>query len=650
MLTSLRNKTIIQQLLLNLLLPVVAVLLAVFFLIFRYNQEKLDETLAQQEKNILEETKNLTFYFDYAMHQHERAFIGPMKQHAYQLRNALQYKDPKQVDLFELSRQLGIDTSFEHIYLIDQRQVIVNTTFKPDLGLDFAKLNSSYITFFNDIRKNNVFKEDRFGLEMKTGKIKKYAFLPTADKRYIIELGSYSEEATAYQDLLLQRISTLKKRFPAFVNVELYLGVKGSPDVRLKDPTFIKGYLRCLEEGKNQQLDIDRPETRFKERWDLFFIPVRDSKLYAGYILAVEINDSQEKQLFRELIWRFSVIFLLSIGSILILMIWRARKIANPIRSLSKQTLSISSDNLNTQVAAGGSSELEQLAANFNKMIHQLKESYESLEEKVIERTKELSEQKKIVEEKNKEILDSIHYARFIQEALLPSSANMQTLFPQNMVLYIPKDIIAGDFYWVEKTNRGHWFAVADCTGHGVPGAMVSVLCVNAMNQTLLEHPLIETGPFLDEVRAKVIQSLNRDASTIKDGMDISAGCFDPATRMLQWSGANNPLWIIRGEELIELKPDKQPIGQYEGASPFNTQSFTCMENDLLIAFSDGYADQFGGPKNKKFKYATLKQLLLDHAAKEPQEIRGILHETFVAWKNDVEQTDDVCIMCIRIA
>jgi serine phosphatase RsbU (regulator of sigma subunit) len=179
---------------------------------------------------------------------------------------------------------------------------------------------------------------------------------------------------------------------------------------------------------------------------------------------------------------------------------------------------------------------------------------------------------------------------------------------------------------------------------------MVSVLCVNAMNQTLLEHPLIETGPFLDEVRAKVIQSLNRDASTIKDGMDISAGCFDPATRMLQWSGANNPLWIIRGEELIELKPDKQPIGQYEGASPFNTQSFTCMENDLLIAFSDGYADQFGGPKNKKFKYATLKQLLLDHAAKEPQEIRGILHETFVAWKNDVEQTDDVCIMCIRIA
>lgn len=650
MLTSLRNKTIIQQLLLNLLLPVVTVFLAVFFLIFRYNQEKLDETLAQQEKNILEETKNLTYYFDYAMRQHERTFIGPMKQHAYQLRNALKYHNPKKINLFQLSKELGIDTTYEHIYLIDQRQVIVNTTFKPDLGLDFAKLNASYNTFFNDIRKNNVFKEDRFGLEMKTGKIKKYAFLPTADKRYIIELGSYSDEATAYQNLLLQRISTLKKRFPAFVNVELYLGVKGSPDVRLKDPTFIEGYLRCLEEGKNQQLDIDRPETRFKERWDLFFIPVRDSKLYAGYILAVEINNSQEKQLFSELLWRFSVIFLLSIGSILILMIWRARKIANPIRSLSQQTLSISSENLDTQVAAGGSSELEQLAVNFNKMIHQLKASYESLEDKVIERTKELSEQKELVEEKNKEILDSIHYARFIQEALLPSSANMQTLFPQNTVLYIPKDIIAGDFYWVDQTKRGHWFAVADCTGHGVPGAMVSVLCVNAMNQTLLEKPDLETGPFLDLVRSKVIQSLNRDASTVKDGMDISVGCIDPETKKLLWSGANNPLWIIRNNELIELKPDKQPIGQYEGATLFQTQEFQCETNDLIIAFSDGYADQFGGPKNKKFKYATLKQLLLDHSDYTLEDLNSLLESTFLSWRGEVEQTDDVCVMLIRTA
>ncbi len=646
---ALRQKTILRQLLLNLLLPVIAVLFIVFIVLFSYNQEKLNEQLRKEEQNILEETKNLTFYFDFSIRQHERVFIEPMREHAEQLRKTFRLQSPKTANLFQLSRELGIDTTTEHLYIIDEHQTIVNTTFPPDLGLNFAQLNASYIDFFNDIRKQDVFKEDRFGLEMKTGKIKKYAFLPTEDHRYVIEIGKYSEEANAYRELLMKRIASLGNRYASFKKVDLFLGVKGSPDVRSTNKKFNAAYLKCLATTRPQTIAIDRPETAYKERWDLFFIPVRDSKLYAGYILALEVDDSEEQFLFADLFQRFVLIFAISIGLLMFLMIWRARKIANPIRSLSKQTLSISSDKLSTVVEASGSAEIEQLSANFNKMIGQLKESYETLEEKVVERTRELSEQKIIVEEKNKEIVESIEYARFIQQALLPDLSVAKQQVKELEVLYLPKDIIAGDFYWVQQLESEWWIAVADCTGHGVPGAMVSVLCMNALQQTFAEQNWTATGLFLDAVREKVIASFSKEQRQLKDGMDISLLRFFPKEGRLQWSGANNPLWIMRDQECMEWKGDKQPIGAYADQSPFTTHEIELASNDLVCLFSDGYADQFGGPKNKKFKYSTLKDTLQHTKRLDSSQRLAHLERTFTDWKGKEEQTDDVCVLTFSI-
>lgn len=645
----LRQKTILRQLLTNLLLPVVGVLFVVFLVLFSYNQQKLQEQLQKEERNILAETKNLTFYFDFSIRQHERVFIQPLREHAEQLRDIFQTQSPKTANLFQLSRQLGIDTTNEHLYIIDENQTIVNTTFEPDLGLNFAQLNASYIDFFNGIRKQNVFKEDRFGLEMKTGKIKKYAFLPTADKRYVIEIGKYSNEANAYRELLLKRIASLGNRYASFKKVDLFLGVKGSPDVRSKNKRFNAAYLKCLDTGKPQTVAIDRPETKYKERWDLFFIPVRDSKLYAGYILALEVDDSEEQRLFADLFQRFVLIFAVSIGFLILLMIWRARKIANPIRSLSEQTLAISSENLGAVVTAGGSAELEQLSANFNQMIGQLKDSYDTLEDKVVERTRELSEQKIIVEEKNKEIVESIEYARFIQQALLPDLNHPKQFIHELEVLYLPKDIIAGDFYWLQQQKDEWWIAVADCTGHGVPGAMVSVLCMNALQQTFTEKYWQETGTFLDAVREKVIASFSKEQRQLKDGMDISLLRYFPNEKRLQWSGANNPLWIIRDMECLEWKGDKQPIGAYAEQTPFSTHDITLLPKDLVCLFSDGYADQFGGPKNKKFKYSSLKETLQQCMQLVPSERSVVLEQTFSNWKGKEEQTDDVCVLTFRI-
>jgi phosphoserine phosphatase RsbU/P len=314
------------------------------------------------------------------------------------------------------------------------------------------------------------------------------------------------------------------------------------------------------------------------------------------------------------------------------------------------KTETISTENLDQTIQITGSLELDLLSKNFNSMMQKLRHSYENLEDKVIERTQELNEQKIIVEAKNHEIVESIQYARFIQQALLPLETEIQERFDENaFVYYAPKDIIAGDFFWFEKRENISWFAVADCTGHGVPGAMVSVLCINALYQSLSERPHSNTGELLDCVRDIVVKTLTKEARSVKDGMDISLAKYDHQTKILQWTGANNPLWIFREEEVLITSPDKQPVGQFDGAKPFTTHEIQLETNDWVILFSDGYADQFGGPKNKKYKYATFKDFIQVHKNKSGAELKSSLKEEFEAWKGLHEQTDDVCVMGIKL-
>jgi len=260
-------------------------------------------------------------------------------------------------------------------------------------------------------------------------------------------------------------------------------------------------------------------------------------------------------------------------------------------------------------------------------------------------------EQKKLVQEKQKEIIDSITYAKRIQEAILPPPHYWNKYLPQSFILYKPKDIVAGDFYWMEKSpdEKFIFFAAADCTGHGVPGAMVSVVCNNALNRSLLEFNLTEPGKILDKTRELVIETFGKSDKEVKDGMDISLCRLDPNTLELQWSGANNSLWYIRNKELHEIKPDKQPIGNYSAQKSFTTHDLKLQKGDTLYIFTDGYADQFGGPKGKKFKYKQLQEEILNIQEKSLAHQKEDLDKLFESWKNKLEQLDDVCIIGVQV-
>lgn len=279
-----------------------------------------------------------------------------------------------------------------------------------------------------------------------------------------------------------------------------------------------------------------------------------------------------------------------------------------------------------------------------------------------------ISKQKELVEHKNKEILDSINYAKYIQNALLPSEKVISDLSLDCFILFKPKDIVSGDFYWIHNnpsssTNENEvYIAAVDCTGHGVPGALVSVVGNNGLNRCVKEFGIHDTGKILDKLSELVEETFEKSENELKDGMDISllrikknlSRNLEEGTIEIQWSGANNPIWILRKNEnevteLVEVKADKQPVGKFDDRKPFTTNHLTLQKGDKLYLFTDGYADQFGGPKGKKFKYRQLEELLLSTAEYTLPEQKQALEKAFGEWKGVHEQVDDVCIIGISI-
>ncbi len=262
-----------------------------------------------------------------------------------------------------------------------------------------------------------------------------------------------------------------------------------------------------------------------------------------------------------------------------------------------------------------------------------------------------IEEKNRQVEEKNHEILDSINYAKRIQTAILPSSQLRAKVLPDHFVLYEPKDIVAGDFYWLEETKDSIIFAVADCTGHGVPGAMMSVVCHNALNRSVKEFGLRNPGEILDKTREIIVDELSKNQQDVSDGMDISLCTWNKSNHEITWAGANNPLWIWKKEskDIVEIKPNKQPIGKHFDMQPFTSHLVEVEKGDRIYLITDGYADQFGGPESKKFKTKNLKNLLIQISNEKIHQQIDILKSTFFQWKGELEQIDDVCIMGIEI-
>ncbi len=304
------------------------------------------------------------------------------------------------------------------------------------------------------------------------------------------------------------------------------------------------------------------------------------------------------------------------------------------------------------------------------KMRDELYELKENLEELVKERTEEVVQQKEKVEKQSMEIeakndkleelydklTDSIHYAKRIQQSILPPYEELKHHFADSFIFYRPKDIVSGDFYWMDQQNGNVLIAAVDCTGHGVPGAFMSIVGYNNLNLALAETPSGNSGQILNHLNANVKAALKQttDGTTAKDGMDVALCNFDFKKMKVDFSGAYNPLYRIRDGELEIVKGDKFPIGIHilkTGDEEFQNHQMDIKSGDVYYIFSDGYADQFGGPNGKKFMYRRFRNMLMENHAKPMDEQHAILEETIEAWmdESEQEQLDDILVIGVRI-
>ena len=303
------------------------------------------------------------------------------------------------------------------------------------------------------------------------------------------------------------------------------------------------------------------------------------------------------------------------------------------------------------------------LGAALIKMREDLRENERVLEAKVIERTEQVVHQKEEIEAKNgelevlyKHVTDSIKYAKRIQEAILPPDSLVKSILPNSFVLYKPKDIVSGDFYWMDKKDDKTMFAAVDCTGHGVPGAFMSIVGHNILKQAVSNNNFTTPALILDKLNEGVSEPLphgghEHEEGQAKDGMDISLCTIDFKTLELQYAGAYNPLYIIRNGQLIQTKANKFPIGLFLGEEKkkFTNHTIQLQKGDSVYIFSDGYADQFGGPYGRKFMAIPFRVLLMDINKEPVQRQKEILNKTIEEWRGQLDQVDDILVIGVKI-
>jgi CheY-like chemotaxis protein len=263
----------------------------------------------------------------------------------------------------------------------------------------------------------------------------------------------------------------------------------------------------------------------------------------------------------------------------------------------------------------------------------------------------EIARNLKEIEYKNKLITYSIQYAKTIQTAVLKASQSGLILFPEQFCLILPKDIVSGDFYWFHRIDNKLLVGVFDCTGHGIPGAFMSILGVTLLNETVIREKIVEPHLILNRLREKIIEALGQKGIylEVKDGMDGSIISYDLTNKTLVYSGAFNPMYLIRDNGIIELKGDRMPLSYHDKMSDFACQEIKTEPNDLIYLFTDGYMDQFSGQNLKKFGSTNFKELLIRHHKKPLEVQKQMLLDAFLNWRGSEEQIDDITIVGLKL-
>jgi phosphoserine phosphatase RsbU/P len=659
---ALSKTTIFRQLISNIALPTLLALLVFAGINFQRTRSILVSGTDEKNKLIANEVTKILKFQDISINLIEGEFNIRFKELSSILVNKYfaNTDNIEGLDLQYIAKRMGMDPVNEDLYIISSEGIIINTTLKQDLGFNLYSLGENTKNYLQGIFLSKEFVSDRFAVEHKTNRPKKYTYQTTRDGKYIIEIGAYSQQVDEIIKAIEDTKNELKSETEGIVDVELFF-MADAPFSMNKSAMVIENQNDILLKAFQDKDTISFMEQVGDSWYHYHYIYMErssssdksSSSLYKGSVIRIISDRTVQKALFRVEAKRFILIFIITM-LVLTTLIYRKTKIITlPIKKLVENVDRITNGNLRERAEVSGNNEITKLSEKFNMMISQLESYYYELEEKVKERTLRIEHQKEEIEEQKKHIMDSIFYARRIQNAILPSFNQIGERLKDYFILYLPKDIVSGDFYWVHEVDGLFMIAAVDCTGHGVPGAFMSIVGHNQLNHAVNVKDARTANTIMNELNMGVITTLNENKcdESIKDGMDMSLCVFDFEAKKLQFSGANNPLVLIRNKELTKYKGDRFPIGAFDGIKPqqFKNNEIDIIEGDSLYLFSDGYPDQFGGPDNKKFMFRRFVELLLEVNDMSMDEQKELLKKRLDEWRGEEEQVDDILVIGIKI-
>jgi len=659
---GLRKTTIFRQLISNIAIPTLLALLVFAGINFYRTRSILVSGTNEKNKLLANEVTKILKFQDIAVSLIDIQLNNRLKELSSQLvhKYFLNTSDLSEVDLFKIAGEIGMDTLDEAIYIISSDGIIINTTFRQDLGFNLYSLGENMKKYLQNIQKSGEFVGERFAIEDATKRPKKYTYQPTRDGKYIIELGAYSKQVDDIVQEIEKTKSEIKNETKGIIDLELFL-MADYPFSMNKNVLKVNDQDDILLQAFQEKDTIELMQQEGDKWYHYNYIymervaadEVVGASFYQGSVIRIISDRTEQQELFRLEAMRFILVFLITMLFLSGVIYRKTKVITRPIKKLVENVDRITNGDLRERAEVTGNNEITRLTEKFNMMIAQLESYTYELEEKVKERTLKIEKQKEEIEEQKKHIMDSIYYARRIQNAILPSFSLIDNYLKEYFILYLPKDIVSGDFYWMHGADDIFMIAAVDCTGHGVPGAFMSIVGFNQLNYAVNVKNARSAGSIMDELNAGVITTLNENNSdsSIKDGMDMALCIFDLKEKHVEFAGANNPLLIISNGEVTNYKGDRFPIGAYEGTNqqPFRNNEIDVKDGDCLYLFSDGYADQFGGPDNKKFMFRRFQELLLEVHKHPMAEQKEILFQRLNDWRGCNEQVDDILVIGVRV-
>lgn len=643
-------------------------------------QRANEEIVRQKIKN---EISSLMDTWNSILESTDNVFDVIIKYSIQRLTSLQSEQDLGTVNLSEQMELLDLDPEYIDFYIMENG-ICVNTT----------SASEGHESFLLQIQEQGRSVVQQWTMENDTKRFKCYGFQATEDRKYVVEVECYSETADELTDMFRQRMNRIVRENNKILSVNLYLCSgnlpRGLSNDTLKPDNHDNLILQAVKDKSHIAKSFSKDDRTFIA--DYFYHDFGNIYRYNNGSFAFSvISDITESNTILYNIIKKQIIIILSFLVLLSLILLLAtRKLKITLKDLLRKTTLIADGALHERVIVTGKNEFTALAEQFNHMVEKLEASQNELKKKnkliesknktlqdqneeiltqrdkisaqrdEIEAQRDiLSVQKDQILDQNKDITDSIQYAKRIQSAILPHEEVIKYLLPKHFILYKPRNIVSGDFYWLTHKRGEIIIVVADCTGHGVPGAFMSMLGSTLLNDVLNSIETLKANLILNELRDQVILRLRQTGqeSETKDGMDIALCLLNKDNMKLQFAGAYNPLYMIRNGKLTEIKADKMPIGiSPKAGKPFTNHEIKVRKDDTFYLFSDGIVDQFGGDHGKKYLSARFQQLILRIQDKIMYDQKAILENELYEWMGmtgmypqKYEQVDDIIVMGIRI-